>query len=101
MALELAIVQGRCTSHECCAPIISDLESWKIKNEETTDKLRSQLERLQNKGQAMKKAMERFKHQCRKKESMHMQQLALRKSEYCELERDLDEVRNERDSLDC
>lgn len=101
VASELPTVRGRCTSRECCVHTISDRESREMKTKETTDKLRSQLEKLQKKGQADEKAMGRLKRQRRKRESMHKQQLTLLKIEYCELERSLDEVKSERDSLRC
>ncbi|ETN36725.1 uncharacterized protein HMPREF1541_09003 [Cyphellophora europaea CBS 101466] len=96
---ELATARERCASSECCVHLIQDLEDRRARADEVILLVHDRLESLQKRHQKAEKDMSRLRHQGRNKDLTHKQQLSLRKTEYCELERCLDEITDERDKL--
>lgn len=91
--------QRRCERAECCAHIIEALNDQKKNAEEHATELQQQLEDVRKHYHDNNTTINQLRQQRRVKKAEHNQQLRLRKDEYCELQRDLEEVMTELKTL--
>lgn len=96
---DLEATRTRCASAECCAHTIAELNARAVTAEAKAIESQRMSESLQKENHDHKRALARLKQKRQTKVTEYNRQLKLRRTEYCDLQRDFDELIFERQHL--